>query len=284
MASQSVKTLGLFHKPTIFDKGLGALLPEAYKKFYKEWKLTEPTAVHYIPESGKWKRDELTGEVSPVQNIPIPTFYPKEANTHIWGGEAVVQGFQVRAECRRRVPHFWVPILRRSVVYSEILDKYMSVIVTDRAINLINSNYGFDHYLLKTPACDLKSLLPLILKRKILQELDEGCPTYADRVEKQKDILKRYQGYLAAYTREEIEWYGYTFSQACKIMQERLDAENRAKIVPMKHLYRAQLLEKLKAASLNDPSINPDQIEVGDSSSSASWLQKMNPFGKKHET
>lgn len=50
-------------RPTIFDKGIGALMPEAYKKFYKEWRFTEPTAVHYIPEDGKWKRDEVTGVV-----------------------------------------------------------------------------------------------------------------------------------------------------------------------------------------------------------------------------
>lgn len=55
--------MGKFIKPGIFDKGVGALLPEAYKKFYKEWKLTEPTAVHYIPEEGKYRRDAVTGEV-----------------------------------------------------------------------------------------------------------------------------------------------------------------------------------------------------------------------------
>lgn len=60
---QAIKTLGVFVRPGIFDSGLGARLPEAYKKFYKEWKLTEPTAVHYVPEEGRWKRDEVTGEV-----------------------------------------------------------------------------------------------------------------------------------------------------------------------------------------------------------------------------
>lgn len=60
---QTVKTLGVFKKLTKLDKGLGPRLPEAYKKFYKEWKLTEPTAVHYIPEEGTWKRNEVTGEV-----------------------------------------------------------------------------------------------------------------------------------------------------------------------------------------------------------------------------
>lgn len=67
----------------------------------------------------------------------------------MWGGEGIIQGFQLRDRRRRRVPHFWVPHLKRSVVYSEVLNKYISVIVTDRTIHLINSNYGFDHYLLK---------------------------------------------------------------------------------------------------------------------------------------
>ncbi|KAJ8936298.1 hypothetical protein NQ318_001491, partial [Aromia moschata] len=196
----SIKTLGLFQIPTKFDKGIGALLPEAYKKFYKEWKLTEPTAVHYIPEEGKWKRDDITGEV-------------------------------------------------------EVLDKYISVVVTDRTINLINANYGFDHYLLKTPACDIKSLLPLGIKRKILQELEKGCPAYADQPEKQKEILQQYQKYLSSYTTEEIKWYGYSFTEACKILQEQLDSEK--KVIPLKHVYRSELIEKLKAAKLVPTSDQP---------------------------
>ncbi|CAH1173574.1 unnamed protein product [Phaedon cochleariae] len=283
MASKSIKTLGIFRQPGLFDQGIGAALPEAYKKFYKEWKLTQPTAVHYIPEEGNWKRNDVTGEVSPVQNISIPLFYPKESNEHIWGGEGVVQGFQARKKCRRRVPHFWVPILRRSVVYSEVLDKHISVIVTDRAIRLINEHYGFDHYLLKSPACDLQSLLPLVIKRKILQELENGCPAYADRPEKQAKVLDQYKSYLSAYTPEEIKWYGHSFSQACKILQEELDAESKNNIVPLKQVYRAQLIEKLKAVSL-DETTSGDTSNIKTVDAAASWLQKINPFGKKHET
>ncbi|KAK9886889.1 hypothetical protein WA026_019146 [Henosepilachna vigintioctopunctata] len=196
MISSSKKTLGLFTKPSIFEKGIGALLPEAYKNFYKEWKELEPQAVHYVPEEGKWKRNEITGQVTPIQNRPIPLIWPKEHNEQLWGGEGVVQGFQSRGKYKRRIPHFWVPVLRRSVVYSEILDKYISVIVTDRTINLINANYGFDHYLLKTPACDLKSLLALRLKRRILKELLNECPAYVKHSEKYECVLAEYKKYL----------------------------------------------------------------------------------------
>lgn len=53
-------------------------------------------------------------------------------------------------------------------------------------------------YHLQTLACDLKSLLPLGLKRKILQELLNGCPTYGNRPEKQQEIYNRYKQYLTA--------------------------------------------------------------------------------------
>ncbi|VEN50174.1 unnamed protein product [Callosobruchus maculatus] len=158
----------------------------------------------------------------------------------------------------------------------------MSVIVTERAISLINSNYGFDHYLLKTPACDLRGLLPLKLKRKILQELQKGCPTYVDRPEKQKDVMQRYEKYLSAYTTEEIEWYGYSLQEALKILKQQIEEEERSKIVPLKQIYRAQLIEKLKAASLSELA-DSKAGEIG-SGESASWLQKINPFGKKRET
>lgn len=75
-----------------FDTGIAAELPQAYKKFWREWKILKPVAVHYVPQESKWKRDELTGETLPVQNVPIPLKYPFEINTGIWGGEAVVKG------------------------------------------------------------------------------------------------------------------------------------------------------------------------------------------------
>lgn len=85
----------------------------------------------------------------PVQNVPLPLLYPKEFHEGIWGGEAIIQGFTKKHKFARRYPHFWFPTLKKSVVYSEVLDKYISVVVTNRTIDLINDHYGFDHYLLK---------------------------------------------------------------------------------------------------------------------------------------
>lgn len=93
----------------------------------------------------------------PIQNQPLPLTYPKELDYGIWGGEAIVQGFKKKGKYRTKVAKFWVPALRRSVVYSQVLDSHMKTTVTMRTIDLIHENYGFDHYLLKVAFHSLTS-------------------------------------------------------------------------------------------------------------------------------
>ncbi|CAH2063462.1 unnamed protein product, partial [Iphiclides podalirius] len=265
-----------FKKKSRFDIGIASELPQAYKKFWREWKVLKPAAVHFVPQESKWKRDDLTGETLPVQNIPIPLKHPVEINEGIWGGEAVIKGFQKRDPRRRRVPHYWVPVLKRTVVRSEVLNTHLSVTVTDRTINLINDHYGFDHYLLKTPACDLVSMLALKLKKQILIELMNGCPRHAHDPQKQQEIYNEYKTYLSSYTPEEIEWYGLTWYEALTKVAKQKEAQNKP--VPLKNIYRKKLVEKLKAAELEEKKDATDEM-----STTTSWLSKMNPFGKKDE-
>lgn len=60
-----------------------------------------------------------------------------------------MRGYRKKGKFKRRVPQFWIPTLKKSVVYSEVLNEYMRIVVTNRTINLIHEHYGFDHYLLK---------------------------------------------------------------------------------------------------------------------------------------
>lgn len=59
---KQLQTLYYIKKPSRWDKGIGAELPEAYKKFWKEWK-AQPAAVHYTEQKGKYVRNEETEEV-----------------------------------------------------------------------------------------------------------------------------------------------------------------------------------------------------------------------------
>ncbi|XP_057336699.1 39S ribosomal protein L28, mitochondrial [Microplitis mediator] len=261
-----------FPRPDKWTTGAGPELPEAYRKFWHEWRVQQPAPVHYIPEEGKYKFDELLGLPVPVQNVPIKLLYPKELDEGIWGGEAVVQGFRKKAEDKKRVARFWVPRLIKSVVYSEVLDKHMKTVVTYRTLELIQAHYGFDHYLLKTPACDLRSLLALRLKRHILTALADKT-LYPDDPVKREEVYNTYKEYLTAYTREEIEWYGLSWDEA---MKKHLN-KKRSEIVvePLKVKYRSELIAKLKEAQISEAK----DVEV-EQPENKSWLNKVNPFSK----
>lgn len=265
MESRLANGLKLLYVPkkTRINSGPGERLPKAYKKFYEEWRYKVPEPVYYQPKLGKWTYDEKTGTVIPVQNTPIPLKYPKTMNSGIWGGEAIIQGFQQSGKYKSRVPHFWIPILKKTVVYSEVLNMYMSTVVTERAINLINKNHGLDHYLLKTAACDLKTTLSLKIKRQILMALRDKTLYPDDNIKKQA-VYDMYKHYLEDYTHDEIEWYGLTFNQALLKMYE-IEEMNEKK-EPLKTKYRNKLIEELK----NGEKYSKEENK--------SWLNKINPF------
>lgn len=260
-----------FPPPNRFRNGIGAELPESYKKFYNEWKIQKPKPVHYIENPKKYEWSDHHGRVLPVQNHALPLRYPKQMHEGIWGGEAVVQGFIKKGRYYRRTPRFWVPKLLRSAVYSEVLDKHMSTLVTRRTIDLIHENYGFDHYLLKTPACDIQSALALAIKRQILIALWDKT-LYPDDEEKRDEIYNKYKHYLSSYTREDIEWYGLTYKQA--IEKHLWINKWSVQPVPLKHVYRSEIIAKLKAAKIAEAA----DVEV--EKPSGSWLSKINPFSK----
>lgn len=229
---------------------LGSQLPEAYRKFWFEWHHQKPVAVHYIPKEGKFERHPTTGIVHPVQNVPIPLKRVREEWDGIWGGEAVIQGFRKKKLNSHRVPYYWVPTLKRTVIHSEILDEYRSVVVTDRTISLIHENFGFDHYILKTPACDLRSILALKIKRELLHELQADCPTWNHDKERKQEIQKVYGKYLEQYTPEDIEWYGLSWLEAVNKQRRLNHAEDP--VVPHKVIFRQKLIEQLRAAGIDE--------------------------------
>ncbi|XP_072744212.1 large ribosomal subunit protein bL28m isoform X2 [Anoplolepis gracilipes] len=270
---QAAQRLYYFKKSNRWSKGIGAELPLEYKQFWIEWQ-KPPAAVHYIEKKGNYERNKF-GEVRPVQNVPLPLIYPKEINDGIWGGEAIVQGFKKKGKYKRRVPHFWIPHLKKSVVYSEVLDTYMSIVVTQRTIRLIHENYGFDNYLLKTEACDLKSLLAVRLKRQILIALADKT-LYPDDPEKREEVYAKYEKYLSKYTREQIEWYGLTYIDALK----KWIKLNEKTPQPLKVQYRSELIAKLKENKIKEA----ENMDVIPPEKTLSWLNKLNPFSKSSNT
>lgn len=159
--------LGRSKRKTPLDYGWAKLLPAEYLKFRQECRLPK-TPVHYIPRPGKYERNEETGEVRPVQNVPLPLKWPRESHQGLWGGEAIIKGFTKFKPLKRRCPHFWTPQLKKTVVYSEILNKFMSVVVTQRTIDLIHQHYGFDNYILEVSSMQTAPATPETERKHIV--------------------------------------------------------------------------------------------------------------------
>ncbi|KAK8396452.1 hypothetical protein O3P69_005477 [Scylla paramamosain] len=239
-------------------------VPDHYKKFFWEWKCVKPKPVHYVPTPGKFEQLP-NGDILPVQNIPLPLKQPKELHQGIWGGEAVIKGFQKRKPNRRRVPHYWVPGVKNSVVYSEILDRHMTLTVTERTLKLIDDHYGFDNYILETPPADLMSQLALKIRREMLLALEE--------------ILQKYEKHIIP--EEEAEWYGLNLLEASN--KQKLLEEIANQPQPLKHRFRAEFVEYLKTMKQQQQEEKEAAAQEKQSLSPSSWLSKVNPFAKKQD-
>ncbi|KAH8035551.1 hypothetical protein HPB51_006307 [Rhipicephalus microplus] len=120
--------------------------PAHYRRFLEDMK-RKPAPVHYKPPAEKYVRHPVTQVILRTEERPIRVVYPRECHEGIWGGEGIVPGYAPDSS-GYHVKYF-TPQLKRFVVYSEILDKYMRVTVTERTLILINEHCGFDLYILK---------------------------------------------------------------------------------------------------------------------------------------
>lgn len=185
----------------------------------------------------------------------------------------MIEGYRSPAHrFETHVPDFWIPRLLDHIVYSEVLDIYLNVTVTQRTIDLIHEHFGFDAYVLETRACDLNSLLACQIKRKILLSLYDKT-LHPDDPAKRDRMLSKYQKYLEGLSREDIEWYGYSTQEAeeklLALEHERAERDQ----VPLKVVYRREMIEELNQMKLDGEFNLPEEKEK-------SLLGKFNPFSK----
>uniref|UniRef100_A0A023GJS1 Putative 39s ribosomal protein n=2 Tax=Amblyomma TaxID=6942 RepID=A0A023GJS1_AMBTT len=238
--------------------------PAHYRRFLEDMKRKQ-TPVHYRPPPDKYTQHPITKKVMRTEERPIPVLYPKECQEGIWGGEGIVPGYKPCATgCFVK---FFTPLLKRVVLYSEILDKYMRVTVTQRTLLLINEHCGFDLYILKTPVQDLHSQLALDLRRKMLLALARK-DLYHDNEEKQKEILEKYKEFMVS--EEEADWFGLTLWKAEAKLMDYEDALPKPK--PLKYQFLNDYLEELKLKE------EQRKQEEDTSEQPQSWVSRLNPF------
>ncbi|XP_076446944.1 large ribosomal subunit protein bL28m-like [Babylonia areolata] len=245
-----------------WTRDVDALLPDHYKKRCREFMEKDPAPVHYRPNPNQYTVRESTGERIPVQNVPVDVKFPRQCNKGLWGGEGFVVGYIKKSTRSQRLPRVWRPFLHKRVLYSEILDRYMAVTVTLRTMDLIDSHYGLDTYILKTHEVDLCSKLGMDLKREMLVTLaKQSC--YPDDPVRQQEILDKYKEFVIPL--EEAEWIGLSVEEAVRKVQQQQEANPPR---PLKDVFMEELAQQFSETSVAE-------------SSSGSFLGNLNPFSSK---
>lgn len=221
-------------------------LPEHYSKRYWENLLRDATPVHYRPPSSHLYWDPVRKVKVVAENYPLFVIYPPEADEGLWGGEGIVKGWrESRPYTKKKIlPRHWVPRLyfpniKKQVLYSEILDKYMEITVTERALRLIDESFGLDYYILRTPEIDLASKLGNRLKREMLLTLAMGA-YFPENEERRNYIKEKYAEFVIPF--EEADWVGLDLNEAARKQQE---IEEQMVPEPLKYKLEKELVSRL---------------------------------------
>lgn len=237
-----------------WNKGLKKDFPQHYKDFYRTWSRGPQTHIHSKPNLAKFEKDEW-GEIFPVQNPKITVIYPEEFHNGLWGGEGVIKGRKANKEGRHRsfkIPpgKYWWPDLFEGVIYSEVLDVHLDMVMTMRGARLVDEAKGFDNYILTTPVNEVYALRLLKLKREILLALCDKDNFSSKAHKLGPRIYEKYQQFIVP--KEVADWTGLALHEAKK-KQMILNSMVREKnIVPDKLKYRQELLHLLRSGYLDD--------------------------------
>uniref|UniRef100_A0A452IXF1 Large ribosomal subunit protein bL28m n=1 Tax=Gopherus agassizii TaxID=38772 RepID=A0A452IXF1_9SAUR len=226
-------------------QGIYARLPAHYLKSLQD--NTQPTAVHWKPLGVKYKLNPKTGQRERVQDVPIPVYYPPESQQGLWGGEGWISGYRYAGNDKlsKRLKKTWKPQLFERELYSEILDKKLTITVTMRTLDLIDAAYGLDFYILKTPKVDLCSKLGMDLKRTMLLRLARRDPSlHPNDPAKREAIYNKYQEFVIPA--EEAEWVGLSLEEAVE-KQRLLEKKDPT---PLFKVYVEELVQQLTEQSL----------------------------------
>ncbi|CAK8683949.1 unnamed protein product [Clavelina lepadiformis] len=228
-------------------------LPSFWREQYEE----KMPLIHQHEEQGTprpqhgglWKVGEK-GEPERVENIPLKVYYPPESKKGIWGGEGWVIGAKYTRpnhKLNRRYDKIWKPIVMHRTIYSEILDRDVSMTVTPLTLDMIDEAYGFDAFVLKTPVVQLQEFGSKLKREMLLTLARKDTDLYPNNHEKRDKIYTKYQKYVIS--EEEASWVGLTLREAMHKQWDIEKAAGKHGPVPLLDLYTKELKEKIRLES-----------------------------------
>lgn len=225
----------LSHKQAVRD------LPKEYLEYLERSRAPCERVVDSPPETRylDYNQDHDTGYVYRVPDQPIHVVRPENSQKGLWGGLGMVEGFEKPKKLKPRINRVWAPTIEKHTFYSDILDTYLNVEVTDRTLELVDKHQGFDFYILETPDQNLHSELGRRLKHKMLRALTFDSRDY---------IKEKYKAFIKPLG--EIEWHGLKENDA--ISKFKLMRVEETIEPPLKVTYARQLIEHLKKSKQDE--------------------------------
>ncbi|CDS42533.1 39s ribosomal protein [Echinococcus multilocularis] len=217
-------------------------LPKHFKKGYLK-RCTPNSKLSYFEECGDQYIKAANNSIYPKEffDIPPAIIFPEESQKSLWGGEGIVTGFTEVKRTHTRIPKTWGPELRQNLFYSEILNRWLMIIVSLTALKQIELMKGLDNYLLMTPENEINSRLGMHIKREILVQLSD--PEF-------KKLKPAIAAKYAQFTipGDEAEWVGLTLDEAIKKQMKIEHLRERAEAsFPKKEIFTRALLKQLEA-------------------------------------
>jgi len=233
------------------SKSIVHRLPEHYKRrYWATMVISEKMPVHWKTGDQRYVWDDHRNVWIEQEEYPIEPIYPPEADKGLWGGEGVVKGYYESPPFLKKkilprlwIPKFWYPELSSHVFFSEILNRYMRIIVTQRTLNLIDAAGGFDFYILKTSDIDLCSKLGNKLKREMMLTIAKSSFS-GYSTEQQALLVEKYKDFIIP--EEEAKWVGLSLNEACAKLQ---DIEFTAAKIPKKFVFEQRLIAELQSGT-----------------------------------
>ncbi|KAG7215561.1 hypothetical protein INR49_022145 [Caranx melampygus] len=158
----------------------------------------------------------------------------------------------------------WKPQVFKRELYSEILNHKFTIPVTGRTLDLIDANYGFDYYILKTPKEDLNSKLGWTSRGQCCFDWHAKTQSYTPMTlsrERRSTTNTRSQFEIPE---EEAEWVGLSLEEAVE-KQRQLEhkvstfLENCRNLIsepePLFQVFVDKLEKELRLQKLSEPHI-----------------------------
>ncbi|TGZ73466.1 hypothetical protein CRM22_001502 [Opisthorchis felineus] len=239
----------LFFNPHLKD--VISRLPTHYKEQYL--KAQRPKRPNYLqPSESLLGRTLRTQNLIPGSHFDVPPtiIYPPESQKCLWHGEGIVSGYARKSFRHPLYPKMYPPKLSQQVFYSDILNRWMVIIVSETALRAIEKAGCLDAYILSTPAEQLNSRLGMHLKRDLLLHLSD--PNFcSENPEKGKTLRSKYSQYIIP--RSEAEWVGLTLEEAVK-KQMKLETEAaKSRVRPQKYDLVEKVFEELESPKTSAP-------------------------------